>query len=356
MKIVFHSNQLSLRGTEIALYDYAFFNRALLGNESIVVYDENSKNNDPGVVRKFSTQFPTIPYRDFSEVDAVIREHGADLLYCIKSGKRDGKMSAVVPTMVHAVFPTSLDHVHGAAYAFVSDWLSSACTNGKLPAVPHIVHLPPLPDGVPRDLREELNIPSDATVFACHGGATSFDIDFVKKQVIPQALQARPDLYFLFLNIERFIDHPRVLFLPGSSSAEYKVRFIHTADAMLHGRQVGESFGLACAEFSILNKPVLTYAKSRDRNHLLVLGDRALKYAGVRDLLRLLLEFDRVDMAKRNWDAYSEHFSPEHVMRLFDAHLVQAALHAGLTEKPPATFSLHERIRSRLKVMQLKLR
>jgi hypothetical protein len=355
MKIVFHSNQLSLRGTEIALYDYAFFNRKLLGNESIVVFDKNNPHNDPEVIRKFQREFTTVPYQAFTEVDSVIREHGADLLYCIKSGKRDGKTSRVVPTMVHAVFPTSLDHVHGSAYAFVSDWLACVCANGKLPAVPHMVHLPRLGSDVTKDLRAELNIPEEATVFGCYGGATSFDIGFVKKEAIPRALQARPDLYFVFLNIDRFIDHPRVLFLPGSSSIEYKVRFINTTDAMLHARQVGESFGLACAEFSILNKPVLTYARSRDRNHLLVLGERALIYSAPRELLQLLLRFDRRAMAKMNWDAYSAHFNPERVMHLFERNLVRPALGAGVANRPAAKFGWHEKIRSRIKLLQLKL-
>ncbi len=30
MKIAFHSNQLGLRGTDVALYDYAFYNREVL--------------------------------------------------------------------------------------------------------------------------------------------------------------------------------------------------------------------------------------------------------------------------------------------------------------------------------------
>jgi uridine kinase/ribulose-5-phosphate 4-epimerase/fuculose-1-phosphate aldolase len=36
---------------------------------------------------------------------------------------------------------------------------------------------------------------------------------------------------------------------------------------MLHARKVGESFGLAPAEFSIRNKPVITYANSIERSH-----------------------------------------------------------------------------------------
>ena len=42
MKIAFHSNQLGLRGTEIALFDYAYYNRELLGNESIIISDINA--------------------------------------------------------------------------------------------------------------------------------------------------------------------------------------------------------------------------------------------------------------------------------------------------------------------------
>ena len=41
-KIAFHSNQLSLTGTEVALYDYAKNNEDLLGNDSFIVYDKNN--------------------------------------------------------------------------------------------------------------------------------------------------------------------------------------------------------------------------------------------------------------------------------------------------------------------------
>src|SRR5690606_30499492 len=187
MKIVFHSNQLSLRGTEVALFDYAYFNQKILGNESVVVYDRNNDNNSDEVIQKFGQAFPTYGYNSFDEVDSIVKKHEAALLYCIKSGKRDGKVSKLVPTMVHAVFPTSISQMHGAAFAYVSEWLSSLCSNGKVPYVPHMVHLPsPAPD-MPRDLRAELGIPPNATVFATYGGATSFDIRFVREGAIPAA-------------------------------------------------------------------------------------------------------------------------------------------------------------------------
>ena len=37
-----------------------------------------------------------------------------------------------------------------------------------------------------------------------------------------------------------------------------KVEFISSCDAMIHARQMGETFGAAVSEFSIKNKPVIT--------------------------------------------------------------------------------------------------
>ncbi len=356
MKIVFHSNQLSLRGTEVALFDYAYFNQTILGNESIVVFDKKSPNNAPAALRKFEANFLTLGYDSFDEVDALISEHRADLLYCIKSGKRDGKLSKTVPTMVHAVFPTPVAHAHGAAYAYVSDWLSLICSNRKVPAVPHMIHLPRLAQDAVQDLRAELSIPEHATVFAYYGGEKSFDIAFVKQAVIPAVLSLKPDVYFLFMNIEKFIDHPRAIFLPGTSEVEYKVRFINTSDAMLHARQAGETFGIACGEFSIMNKPIFAYEKSRDKNHLLALGEKAYIYASAEDLKDMLLDFDRQESARKNWDCYSEHYSPEKVMEIFDTHFIKEALRNGVAETLPVSFSLREKLRSTLKVAGIKLR
>ena len=356
MKIAFQSNQLSLQGTEIALYDYAYFNQKILGNESIVVFEKNNPHNNADVIRKFEKEFPTVGYEKFGDVDDIVRQHRADLLYCIKSGKKDGKISRVVPTMVHAVFPTPITQVHGAAYAFVSEWLSLICANNKVPAVPHMVHFPPLRESVTPDLRTELGIPGSATVFACYGGPRSFDVAFVQKEVIPRVLDERSDIYFAFLNIEKFIEHPRVLFLPGSSDIEYKMRFINTSDAMLHARQAGESFGMACAEFSILNKPIFAYAKSRDKNHLMVLGKRGFIYAHAEELTQMLLSFDREAAATQDWDCYSQHFNPEKVMELFDQYLIKEAVRNGVVEKPRSEIGAVDRIRSQLKVLQIKLK
>lgn len=329
LTIAFHSNQLSLRGTEVALYDYAAGAESVLGHRAFIVYDARQRANDEQAMAKFRARFQLVPYQDRSELDGLLQRHGADLLYAIKAGKNDGLFSRRVPTMVHAVFPTAPRQMHGASYAFISEWLSQGCSAGRIPAVPHIVALPP-EDG---DLREELGIPAHAKVLGCHGGAHSFDVP-AAIEAVRRVLGVRKDTWFVFLNIEPFVEHPRALFLPGTSDLLRKTRFINSCDAMLHARLQGESFGLACGEFSIRNKPVLTYARSKHRHHLDVLGDAGWPYADADELVRRIEALDPAAIRAGSWDRYTPLYNPERVMGLFDEHLIQPALRNPGRERP----------------------
>ena len=329
LRIAFHSNQLSLRGTEVALYDYAVGAETQLGHEAFVLYDARQPANDAQALAKFRQRFELVPYQSRAELDSLLQRHGASLLYAIKSGKNDGLFSRRVPTLVHAVFPTHPRQMHGASYAFISDWLSQGCSAGRIPAVPHIVSLPD-EDG---DLRAELGIPAEAKVLGCHGGAQSFDVP-AAIEAVQRVLATREDCWFLFLNIAPFVDHPRAIFLPGSSDLIRKTRFINSCDAMLHARLQGESFGLACGEFSIRNKPVLSYALSKHRHHFDVLGDAGWAYTDAEDLVRRIGALDPAAIRAGDWDRYTPLYNPARVMGLFDEHLIQPALRNPSLEKP----------------------
>lgn len=326
-RLIFQTTQLSLRGTEIAVYDYARFNEELLGNESVILFDETSPLNNAEVIRKFEARFPVFAYQDKNEVDRQVAAQDADLLYFIKLDRNNFRLSAVAPTAVHEVFPVKPSLFHGAAYAFVSDWLSRTFSNGRVPTVPHIVTLP----DVTGDLRAELGIPAEATVFGCYGGHECFDIPFARR-IVKEVAQDYANIHFIFMNIDAFTSHSHIHFLPGNSSLEYKVRFINSSDAMLHARRRGETFGLAIAEFSIRNKPVLTWSLSGERNHIDVLGKRGLFYRGPRELRRIITNFDRVAMAARDWDCYSRVFSPAAVMARFDEHFIRKAQTTGVRD------------------------
>jgi len=116
MNILFHSNQLGIRGTEVALYDYAHFNETLLGNLSYIAAPANS---DITALDKFRARFGdrVILYNDFNDLQTLPLEAA----YFIKAGFDDNKLISGVKNIVHAVFDAS--HKHGDVYVAVSKWL-----------------------------------------------------------------------------------------------------------------------------------------------------------------------------------------------------------------------------------------
>lgn len=311
MKVLFHTNDLGLRGTAQAVYDYAHFAETILGWTSAVVYPSNAASNDPGIVAKFSSRFQITGYDRLEEISGS----GADLTYFIKSGKRDGLLSPDTASAIHAVFQEF--DPHGESYAYVSDWLAQHCTGGRYPYVPHIVDLP---SGQSR--RSVWGVPEDAFVFGRYGGYDTFDIDFVKRAV-PKLLEDKR-IWFVFVNTERFIDHPRVLFRDAISRPTDKSDFILSCDAMLHGRERGESFGLAICEFLFHGKPVLAWAGGKDGNHRRILGSQpGALYKDQDDLVRKALAL--VEGTDQDWKALVAPFSPEAVMPRFAQVFTESA-------------------------------
>ena len=104
-----------------------------------------------------------------------------------------------------------------------------------------------------------------------------------ERKLSKSELDKREDIIFLFLNTTKFIEHERVIYLPKTISRNTKSRFINTCNFMLHARRDGETFGLAVAEFSVANKPIITYGNSKDNEHLRILKDKAIIYNNQKD-------------------------------------------------------------------------
>jgi hypothetical protein len=351
-KIGFDAGLMSLRGTHIAIFDYALSNQLILGNDSIIFYDRRSEQAQPLVFQKFKQAFQLVPYDQFSEVSAQAERSSIDAMYLIKSGEQDGHLVESVPNLIHAVFPQKIKEMHGDTYAYVSQWLSEECSNGKVPFVPHMINLP-IATG---SLREYLGLPKGVKVFGCYGGSDSFNLDFVKKTIAHTVAQ-NAHVFFLFMGIDQFIDHPQIIFLPGNPAPTFKSQFINTCDAMIHARGIGESFGLACGEFSMHNKPVITYALSPQRNHIDVLGKKAIGYRGPKELETIFLNFDQAWVQKQDWDCYSLEFSPSVVMKKFSSVFLDAnALKQKEIDITPVDRALVQGKRFRKKLRSLSRR
>lgn len=278
MKILFHSNQLGLRGTEVFMYNLALGCKNLGWDCHIAARKDKTQDS----LDKFQAQFPVTLYNNFQEVEEIIKDENIDWLYAIKGGKKDGVISTQCKNFIHACFQRY--EPHGDRYAFISEWLARACGQNKdEDFLPLIVTLPDHKE----DMREELGIPHDAVVFGRHGGPEEFNIPFVR-EAIKASLEARKNIYFLFLGTNKFIDHPRVIHIDKGWDEVRVRKFINTCDYMLHARVNGESFGIAIGQFLYCNKPVITWADGIDKNHLAMCGNKGLYYRNGIEIYNIL--------------------------------------------------------------------
>jgi hypothetical protein len=308
LTIAFWDNSLCERGTTVALYDYAYYNKHILKNKSIILYDNTRKDTVPLVVEKFKKEFELFSTDNFNKVDQILKDKSCDILYIIKAGYNDGKVSNIIKTVVHCVFNCS--EPHGDIYASIAPWVQN--NNGKYPFVPHIMSLPEHN----LNLRDKLSIPDTAIVYGRYGGYNQFDIKYVQEIVYKVALE-RSDIYFLFVNTEKFCDSlPNIIHLDKIIDLNEKVTFINTCDAMIWGRSEGEIFSCSMGEFSIKNKPIITTKENiHDLGHIHLLKDQALWYTES-TLKDILLNFNKEEMSKKDWNAYKE-YTPEKVMKIF---------------------------------------
>lgn len=314
--IAFHPHHFSERGTSVAVYDYAHYNETLLNNKSIIIYQNNHPFTHPLVKKNFESRFKCIGYNNPKEIENIIDEEQINVFYNIV-GERVQLPVFDCLNVTHSVFKNI--PLHGDIHIAISEEVSKT-----LKVVPHIVSSNLDEINPKRDnLREELRIPFDAIVIGRHGGKNSFDIQYVKETIINLVLNYE-NIWFLFLNTNIFYNHPRIIHIDTVVSLYEKNKFILTCDAMIHASILGETFGLAIAEFSVCNKPIITTNIISDigsRMHLKILNHLALIYYDVDSLTNYIIKIKFIIESKKDipnyWNAY-EQYSPEKVMKIFN--------------------------------------
>jgi len=316
MKIAFWDNCLNERGTTSTLYNYAYFNKTILGNESIILYNKSRGDSVEEVIENFKKEFKVFGVQSFKAVDYILYKENCDILYITKAGENEGQISNIKKTVVHCVF--NCNHPHGTIYSAISPFIKGY--NRSIPVVPYMVNLPDHNN----NMREELNIPEDAVVYGRYGGADSFDINYVHP-IVYNVAKENPNIYFIFMNTNNFCDKlPNIIHIPATIDLNKKVSFINTCDAMLWARNIGESFGLAIAEFSSKNKPIVATPNLKlnpnvDKAHIYFLGKKGIWY-NEDNLYNILTTFitseNKTEIASMDWNVFKE-YTPEKVMRIF---------------------------------------
>jgi hypothetical protein len=317
MNLAFHSNSMSQRGSENALWDYANLNETILGNHSVICYPAKIEDTENPTFSKWKARFPLVPYRTKVELTSKLKERGVNILYQIKPGPYDGFVVPGVKNCIHSMFLS--DEFHGDAFAYVSRWCSRVMTGREVSFVPHFV--PKLESK--ENMRVELGIPSEATVFGRHGGNDTFNIPFVWQVVVEHARKFPRD-HFLFLNTRLIRGTEKlsnVHYLPATVDPVEKAKFIATCDAMLHARWHGETFGLAVGEFAVLGKPVITFSESREKAHLEMLGNQALLYRHASELTKMLRNFRPHRTQGTEYEIFGD---PKTVMKLFQKKFLES--------------------------------
>lgn len=320
--IAFYSPHLAITGGPVSLYDYADHNEKILNNKSIIVYDHDFyPHTNIDVVKKFENRFSNIHTINSNDpnwhwtssaippLDEVLCKEKCDGVFITKIGYNDGVFSKKHKTFIQCLSP-QYDDPHGDVYSYASEWLAKEACNNRHPTVPFMVTLPK----TNLNLRENLSIPEKSIVFGRHGGYGSFDINFVQ-EVIKNIVSVHKNIYFVFMNTPIFCDHPQIKYIPMSAKLIDKSIFINTCDAMIHAREHGEGFGLACGEFSISNKPIITYFGSKERFHIDLIGDRGFFYSNSTELHSIFVNFKKE--SEKNWNVY-EKYNPTNVMEIFD--------------------------------------
>lgn len=314
-----------MQGTTRALIDYALYNEKLLGNKSIIAFNE-TENSHPwneyphkkhveDLINSLKQRFEVFFYNSEQEFEDFIFKRQVYGLYNIKSGEPTGFQSRNTKNLNHAVFPQPFHHAHGDRYAFVSKWLADNNADGKLPYVPHMVYAPEQDYLKSRtELRKMYGIPEHAMVYGRIGGYHDFNLSFTYS-AIKKVLETRKDAYFLLICTQPFLQHERIIHIDPIFDLKEKFKHISACDAMLHARHHGETFGLSLAEFCALNKPIVTWRHGHERGYIDILKDDAIYYNQESDLIDILLNF-KPDLSK-DYNSY-KNFSPENVMKKFD--------------------------------------
>jgi hypothetical protein len=282
----------------------------MLGNHSVICHPAALENAENPTFAKWKDRFPLIPYRTKAELSSKLKERGVDILYQIKPGPYDGFIIPGVKNCIHSMFLS--DEFHGDCFAYVSRWASRVMTGREESFVPHFV---PRLEGK-ESLRQGLGIPIKAKVFGRHGGWDTFNIPFVQEAVVRHARQ-NPEDHFVFLNTESIREAENlnnIHYLPATVDPVEKAKFLNTCDAMLHARWHGETFGLAVGEFAVLGKPVITFAGSRERAHLEMLGGQSLQYRHADELIKILRDFRPHRTQGTEYERFND---PKIVMELF---------------------------------------
>jgi len=298
--IAFYNHDLCYRGTTRAILSYARSIQECYANtRPVYLFNKNSANNRVGMGLEFLKAGIELAGVDGQD-DVISRSHNFDFLYYVSSQKPGSNRwlrQAACRTLLHQNGFQEPDHECASSFAYTSYWQSLYFTGGSAKTLPCIIERPEI-RFTKQEAREWLGIPQHSLVIGRHGGHDTWNLPFAG-EVVEAVARSRQDIFFLFLGTTPFCALENVRFMPASHDNMTIERFLSASDIMLHARWEGETFGIACAEFLIRGKPIITWSGSRERNHILIAEGCAIMYNGPQDLYLILQNLSKQILAEK---------------------------------------------------------
>jgi FkbM family methyltransferase len=341
-KIGFYDNGLSERGTSTMMFSYADYAEKYFKCKSIIFYNRTHYSNNNEVIDKFRKRFVVYDIDNFDEINNIIVEKNIKYFYNTCAGKRNcTELVKNCKNLIHAVFDIE---PFGDIYAGISDYIVKKSKYPDIDAIPYMIDLPIHNE----NMRHELILPDNAFIIGRIGGYKQFDVPEAHNAIIKflnslndtnpvnyfiSKINTRQQqnsnnknhtyknetnrkVYFVFVNTNRFYEHPQIIYLDKIIDPYLKVKYINTCNCMIHARSDGETFGLAVGEFSSLNKPIITCRSNLDNCHLEILGDKAIIFDSTDSLITILENIQTISNSRDDWNTYKE-YTPEKVMTQF---------------------------------------
>lgn len=305
--VVFFVNQICGRGSTDMIYNYAKYNQIILNNNSKILTLKNHKyKHNSFSIEIIKKEIEIIQIDNYSQIDNF--KKNVDVFYGCKFGNKDDMIMSDVKNVIHAVFPAF--EPHGDEYLLLCKHYAKILNWDKY-LEPIIDYKTLIHD---ENWRKKYNTEEEDIIFGRSGGYDSFDIPFVKDLII-EIVNNYKNIKFWFTNTEPFYEHENIKYFNFLNKHDLFC-FINSCDAMLHARLDGECFGIALSEFSICNKPIITYTESVHKAHL----DYLSKYYGYKnkeELKQILLNFKKIS---EDYNFFKE-FTPEKIIQKFNSYL-----------------------------------
>jgi hypothetical protein len=293
------------------MFSYADYAEKYFNCKSIIFYNKHHYANNNEVINRFSNRFDVYRVNNFNEIDRIILDKNILYFYNTCGGKKNStELVKNCKNLIHAVFDIE---PFGDKYSAISDYIVKKSKYPDIDAIPYMIDLPINND----NMRKELNLSDDAFVIGRIGGYEQFDIKEAHKGIINFLNNTNNNIiYFVFVNTAKFYEHPQIIYLNKIIDPYLKVKYINTCNCMIHARSDGETFGLAIAEFSSFNKPIITCRSNKDNCHLDILGDKAIIFDSDTSLVNIFKDIRNIVSSRNDWNAYKE-YTPENVMKKF---------------------------------------